>query len=119
MPELFQQLGQTERNRSRAAIVIVFVYPSQVQPDNVHMLEHNTFKSFQLPVNRENRKRITDVITQLYKDKLQLAKTRNTYERTDPGVLRFLNIFRCRQRLILIYFMCKREFKRFPNLANC
>ncbi len=38
------------------------------------MLEYSAFKSLRLPVSRENREHITDVIAQLYKDKLQSEK---------------------------------------------
>ncbi len=41
---------------------MIFVYPSQILPDDVHTLEHSAYKSLQLPINRENRKQITNVI---------------------------------------------------------
>ena len=94
------------------------VHPSQVLPDDVHTLERSAFKSLRLPVSRENRKQITDVIAQLYKNKLQSAKTGNAYEKTDPGILWFLNTSGCRRRLILACFMCKKAFKPFPDLAD-
>ncbi len=87
LPELLQRLGRAGKDKSRAAIAMVFVHQSQVLPDNVHTLDHGTFKSLRLPVSRENREQITNVIAQLYKDKLQSAKTGNAYERTDPRIL--------------------------------
>ncbi len=119
LPELLQRLGRAGRDKSRAAIAIVFVHPSQVLPDNVHTLEHSAFKSLRLPVSKENREQITDVIAQLYKDKLQSAKTGNAYERIDPGILWFLNTSGCRRWLILACFICKKAFKPFPDLADC
>ncbi len=75
------------KDKSLAAIAMVFVHPSQILLDDMHMLEHSAFKSLRLPVCRENCKQITDVIVPLYKDKLQSAKTGNTYERTNLGIL--------------------------------
>ncbi|WP_375449210.1 C-terminal helicase domain-containing protein [uncultured Nostoc sp.] len=120
LPELLQRLGRGGRDKSCAAIAMVFVHPSQVLPDDVHMLEQSAFKNLRLPVSRENREQITDVIAQLYKNKLQSAKkTGNAYERTDPGILWFLNTSGCRRQLILACFMCKKAFKPFPDLADC
>ena len=62
---------------------------------------------------------ITNIIAQLYKKKLQLAKTRNEYEKTDLGKLWFLNTSRYKQQLILACFICKKAFKHFSDLANC
>lgn len=92
---------------------------SSILPNNMHTLEYSAFKSLQLLVNRENYEQITNVIIKLYKDKLQLAKTRNTYEITNPKILWFLNASRCRQWLILVCFIYKKAFKLFSNLANC
>ena len=119
LPELLQRLGQGGRDKSRSAIAIVFVSSSQVLPDNMHMLKQSAFKNLRLAVSRENREQITDIIAQLYKNKLQLAKTGNAYKRTDPGILWFFNTSGCRQRLILACFMCKKAFKPFPDLVDC
>ena len=118
LPELLQRLGRGGRDKSCAAIAIVFVHPSQILPDDVHTLERSAFKSLRLPVSKENREQITNVIAQLYKNKLQSAKTGNAYERTDPGILWFLNTSGCRRRLILACFMCKKAFKPFPDLVD-
>lgn len=83
------------------------------------MLEQSTFKNLQLSFSRENREQITNVIAQLYKDKLQSAKTGNIYEKTDLGILWFLNTSGYKRRLILACFMCKKAFKPSPNLADC
>ncbi len=83
------------------------------------MLEYSAFKSVQLPVSKKNHEQITNVIVQLYKDKLQLVKTGNTYKKTDLGILWFLNTSGCRRWLILACFICKRAFKPFPDLVNC
>lgn len=85
----------------------------------MYTLEYSAFKSLQLLVSRENYKQITNVIIKLYKDKLQLAKTRNTYETTNPKILWFLNASECKQWLILVCFIYKKAFKPFSNLANC
>ena len=99
---------------------MVFVHPSQVLPDDVHILEQSTFRNLRLPVSRENREQITDVIAQLYKNKLQSAKkTGNIYEKTDSGILWFLNTSGCRRQLILACFICKKAFKPFPDLVDC
>lgn len=74
LPKLLQRLGWVERDKSRAAIAMVFVYPSQVLSDIGYILKHSTFKSFQLPVSRKNCGQITNIIIQLYKDKLQSQK---------------------------------------------
>ena len=117
--KLLQRLGQGGREKSRTAIAMVFVHPSQILLDKVHTLEHSAFKSLQLPINEENREQITDIIAQLYKNKLQLAKTGNEYKRTDSGVFWFLNTIGCRQQLILTCFRGKKAFKPYPDLANC
>ncbi len=70
LPELLQRLCREGRDKSRITITIVFVHPSQVLPDDVHMLEQSAFKNLRLPVSRENREQITDIIAQLYKNKL-------------------------------------------------
>ena len=120
LAKLLQRLGQGGRDKSCAVIAIVFVHPSQVLSDNVHMLEQSAFKNLRFSISRENCEQITDVIAQLYKSKLQFAKkTENVYKRTDLGIIWFLNTFGCRQQLILVCFMCKKKFKPFPNLANC
>lgn len=54
--KLLQRFGQKDRDKSRTTIAIVFVHPSQVLPDDMHMLEQNAFKNLWLLVNRENRK---------------------------------------------------------------
>lgn len=84
------------------------------------MLKQNAFKNLQLSVNKKNREQITDIITQLYKNKLQsIKKTGNIYKKTDPGILWFLNISKCKRGLILACFICKKTFKLFPDLINC
>ncbi len=85
--ELLQQLGWAGRDKSCTTIIMIFIHPSQVLLDNVYTLEYSAFKSFRLPINRETCKPITDIIAQLYKDKLELAKTGNAYEKTDPEIL--------------------------------
>ncbi len=45
LPELLQRLSLAGRDKSRAAIAMVFVHPSQVLLDNVHKLEYHAFKS--------------------------------------------------------------------------
>ena len=62
LPELLQQYGQEEKDKVCAAIVMVFVYPSQILPKNVYMLERSAFKSLWLPINKNNCKKITNVI---------------------------------------------------------
>ena len=62
LPELLQRLGRRGRDKSSTAMAIVFVSSSQVLPDNVHMLEQSAFKNLRLPVSRENREQITDII---------------------------------------------------------
>ena len=57
----------------------------------MHTLKHSTFKSFQQSISRKNCNQITNVIAQLYKDKLQLAKIGNVYERIYSRILWFLN----------------------------
>lgn len=47
-----------------------------------------------------------------------VKKIRNIYEKTNLGILWFLNTFRYRQRLILVCVICKKAFKLFPDLAN-
>lgn len=83
------------------------------------MLEQSVLKNFQLPFNRKNRKQIINVIIQLYKSKLQLAKTGNVYKRTDPEIFWFLNTSGYKQRLILACLRCKKAFKTFLNWADC
>ena len=39
LPKLLQRLGRRGRNESCTTIVMVFVYPSQILLDNMHMLE--------------------------------------------------------------------------------
>lgn len=51
LSELFQRLSQEGRDKSCTVIAIVFVYPSQVLPDNVHMLEQSALKNLWLLVN--------------------------------------------------------------------
>ncbi len=53
---------------------MVLVYLSQVLPDNVYIVEQITFKNRRLLISRESCEQITDVIAQLYKNKLQLIK---------------------------------------------
>lgn len=48
-----------------------------------------------------------------------MTETGNAYEKTDSGILWFLNISKCRQRLILACFIYRKIFKSFPDLANC
>lgn len=62
LPELLQRLIQIEKNKSSIAIVIIFVYLSQVLLANIYMLEYSAFKSLYLAVNRENCEQVTDVI---------------------------------------------------------
>ena len=83
------------------------------------MLEQNVFINLQLPVSRQNCEQITNIIAQLYKNKLQLAKTRNIYEKINSRILWFLNTSQYKQRLILAYFIYKEAIKLFPDLANC
>ncbi len=67
---------------------MVFVHPSQVLPDDMHMLEQSAFENLRLPVSRDNREQITDIIAQLYKNKQQsVKKIGHAYERTDLGIL--------------------------------
>ena len=99
---------------------MIFVYPNQILSDNIYILKQSVFKNLRLPINRKNREQITNIIAQLYKNKLQLAKkTRNKYEKTDPGIFWFLNTSGYRQQLILVCFICKKAFKLFPDLVNC
>lgn len=51
------------------------------------MLECSAFKSLQLFINIENQEQITNIIIQLYKNKLQLAKKENVYKKTDFKIL--------------------------------
>lgn len=101
LSKFHQWFGRGGNNKSRTAIAIIFVHPSPVLPDNMHILEESPFKNLRLSVSRENRKQITNVIAQLYKNKRQsLKKTWNVYGRINLGILWFLNTSRCRQWLI-------------------
>ena len=62
LSELLQRLGQKGRDKSHALVTLVFIHPSQVLPDDVHMLEQSAFKNLWLPVRRENCEQITNVI---------------------------------------------------------
>lgn len=105
LPELLQQLGWEKRNKSHTAIASLFISLSQILSDNVHMLKQSILKNLQLFISKKNCKQITNIITQLYKNKLELVKIQNVYEKTNPEILWFLNTSKYRQRLILSYFI--------------
>ncbi len=66
LPKLLQRLGCGSRDISSLAVVLIFVDPRQILPTNVYTLDSNTFKDLRLPVSRENRDQITDIIVRLY-----------------------------------------------------
>lgn len=51
------------------------------------MLEQSAFKSLWLPVSKQNYKHITNFTAQLFKNKLQLVKTRNIFEKINLRIL--------------------------------
>ncbi len=53
-----------------------------------------------------------DVIVRLYREHIQskVAKIGNSYQKTNPAVLWFLNTTRCRRRMVLACFICKQAF---------
>lgn len=120
LTKLLQWLGRGSKDKSRVVITIVFVHSCQVLLNNMHIPEQSTFKNLRLSISKENCKQIIDIIAQLYKTKLQLAKQiKNAYEKTNLRIFQFLNTSQYKQQLILVYFICKIAFKLFPDLADC
>lgn len=109
LPKLFQRLGRGERDVSCLAVAMVFVETREILPDDVHTLEGSAFKDLQLPITRENRDQTTDIIARLYRKhiKSNAPKTGNSYQRTDPVVLWFLNTIGCRRQMVLACFIFK------------
>ncbi len=100
---------------------MVFLETWQILPDDVHTLEGNAFKDLWLLVIRENCDQTTDVIARLYRKhiRLNVSKNGNSYQRTDPAVLWFLNTTSCQRQMVLVCFMCKMAFDDRIDRKNC
>lgn len=114
-------MGRGERDASCIAVAMVFVETRQILPNNVHTLEGSAFNDLRLPITRENRDQITDVIARLYCNHICLnaPKTEKSYQKTDPAILWFLNTTGCQRQMVLACFMCKMAFDDRIDWENC
>lgn len=74
-----------------------------------------------MPITCENWNQTIDVIARLYYEHIHLnvPKMGNSYQKSDPAILLFLNLIGYLPQMVLSCFMCKMAFNAKIGCDNC
>ena len=130
-----QRIGRAGHKASIPAISVLFLEDIHLLPENVSTFTETTsskgneilvktspFQDRTVPVTRENKAEVDDILATLYNANMQICKEKslNAYQKVDPSLLWYMNTIGCQKRLTLACFMCPTTFRRYhDNNETC